>query len=185
MESAINRKDFWNEAGKAGLILGAISSVYMFITQLLSSAETVGFLNTLATFILWGVKFWGCIWVMKQMMKRYVLCNSNLTNSDTFRFGMLSSLLSAFVFATISFVNVAYISADLYAAQQEALMQTYAQFFDSNMMAEMEKWTGRMPQLTFFTNLIYCTIFGVVLSFILSRNIPGRDPFADYKPEEE
>lgn len=185
MESAINRKDFWNEAGKAGLILGAISSVYMFITHLLPSTEHTGFLYSILTFILWGAKFAGCIWIMKIMMKRFALSNPTASNSDTFRFGMLSSLLSAFVFATISFVNVAYISADLYAAQQEALMQTYAQFFDSNMMAEMEKWTGRMPQLTFFSNLIYCTLFGVVLSFILSRNIPSKDPFADYKPDEQ
>ena len=185
MESGINRKDFWNEAGKAGLILGAISSVYMFLTQLMSSAETAGFLYTLVTFVLWGAKLGGCIWIMKLLMKRYSLSNPKISNSDTFRFGMLAALLSAFVFSTVSFVNVAYISADHYASLQESLMQTYAQFFDSNMMAEMEKWIGRLPQLTFFSNMIYCTLFGVVLSFILSRNIPSRDPFADYKPDEQ
>lgn len=185
MESGINRKDFWNEAGKAGLILGAISSVYMFLTQLLTSAGMTGFLSTLLTFVLWGTKFGGCIWIMKLMMKRFSLSNPKISNSDTFRFGILVSLLSAFVYSVVTFVNMAYISADLYAAQMEEVMQIYAQFMDSNMIAEVEKWSGRMPQLTFFSNMIYCTLFGVVLSFILSRNIPSRDPFADYKPDEQ
>lgn len=185
MESEINRKDFWNEAGKAGLVLGAISAAYMFLTQFLSSAGLTGFLSTLLSFILWGAKFAGCIWVMMFMMKRYIIINPKATNSDTFRFGMLAAVLSAFVYSAISFANVAYISADLYAVQMEALLQVYEQFMDSNMMAEMDKWTERMPQLTFLSNMIYCTIYGIVLSFILSRNIPSKDPFAGYKPDEQ
>lgn len=185
METGINRKDFWNEAGKAGLILGAISSIYMFLTQLLTTAGVTGFLSTLLTFVLWGAKFAGCIWILMLLMKRFCQTNPSAGNSDTFRFGMLAALLSAFVYSSVSFANVAYISADLYAEQMDTMMQAYAQFMDSNMMAEMEKWTGRMPQLTFVSNMIYCTIYGIILSFILSRNIPSRDPFADYKPDEQ
>ena len=185
METEINKKDFWNEAGKAGLILGAISSAYVFLTQFIASAGVTGFLSILLTFVLWGAKFGGCIYVMMLMMKKFQMNNPKISNSGTFRFGMITSLLSAFVFASVSYINVAYISADLYAAQMDAAMQTYAQIMDSNMLAEMEKWTGRLPQLTFVSNLIYCTAYGMVLSFILSRNIPSRDPFAGYKPDEQ
>ena len=157
----------------------------MFLTQLLTTAGVTGFLSTLLTFVLWGAKFAGCIWILMLLMKRFCQTNPSAGNSDTFRFGMLAALLSAFVYSSVSFANVAYISADLYAEQMDTMMQAYAQFMDSNMMAEMEKWTGRMPQLSFVSNMIYCTIYGIVLSFILSRNIPSRDPFADYKPDEQ
>ena len=49
----------------------------------------------------------------------------------------------------------------------------------------METYMEKLPQITFFSNLIYCTAYGTVLSFILSRNIPSRDPFADYKPDQQ
>ena len=35
-----------------------------------------------------------------------------------------------------------------------------------------------MPQVMFFSNLVYCFLYGTVLSAVLSRNIPPRDPFA-------
>ena len=67
----------------------------------------------------------------------------------------------------------------------DTVMQAYAQILDSNTLSQMDKMLGKMPQITFFSNLIYCFIFGTVLSAILSRNIPSKDPFADYRPEEQ
>ena len=67
----------------------------------------------------------------------------------------------------------------------DTVMQAYAQFMDSNSLSQMDKMLAKMPQITFFSNLIYCFIYGTVLSAILSRNIPSRDPFADYRPEEQ
>ena len=44
---------------------------------------------------------------------------------------------------------------------------------------------ANMPKYTFLGNLIYCSIFGTILSFILSRSIPSKDPFHNYKPDEQ
>ena len=49
----------------------------------------------------------------------------------------------------------------------------------------MDTYMENLPQITFISNLIYCFLYGMILSFILSRNIPSKDPFADYKPEEQ
>ena len=106
-------------------------------------------------------------------------------NSDTFRFGMATSLLSAIVYAAFSFANISFICPDIFAAQMDQIMQAYSSLLDSNTMSQMEKMIGNMPQITFFTNLIYCFLYGMILSFILSRNIPSKDPFADYKPDEQ
>lgn len=179
------RKNMWNTAAKAGLVLGLISSAYLFITQWTGSADMPGFLSSLLGFVLWGAKFGGCIWVMGFFMKKFVIDNPEAVNKDTFRLGTAMAFLSALVFSAVAFANVAYISADMYAEQIETMMQQMAPMMDSNTMSVMDTYMENLPQITFFSNLIYCFIFGTILSYILSRNIPRKDPFADYKPEEQ
>jgi hypothetical protein len=62
-------------------------------------------------------------------------------------------------------------------------MQQMAPMMDSNTLNAVDSFMENLPQLTFFSNLIYCFLFGTVLTAILSRNIPSKDPFADYKPQ--
>ena len=71
------------------------------------------------------------------------------------------------------------------AENMDTVMQAYSQFMDSNTMAQMDKMMTKMPQITFFSNLIYCFIFGTILSLILSRNIPNRNPFASDNADEQ
>ena len=185
MEKETIRRSMWTKAGIAGLELGLISSAYMFATILMEKAEMNVFLNSVITFVLWAAKFAGCIWLMMKVMKSFAAEHSGADNKDTFRLGMATAFLSALVFAAVSFANVAYISAETFNLQMEAMMQQMAPMMDSNSMTMMEKMLQNMPQITFFSNLIYCTLYGIVLSAIVSRNIPARDPFADYKPEEQ
>ena len=181
----MNMKNIWNSAAIGGLALGLTSTVYMFVTQLLGTSQMPTFLNMLLSFILWGVKFGGCIWLMTFFMKKFVKDNEGADNQSVFRMGLLTALLSAVVYAAASFFNAAYISADLFAEQYAQMMQQMAPMMDSNSKTLVEDMLGNMPQITFFSNLIYCFLFGCVLSAILSRNIPSKDPFADYKPEEQ
>ena len=183
MEQNQLRKNLWNGAAKAGLALGGVSSVYLFASQFITAAGMSGFLSGLFSLLLWAAKFGGCIWLMKFFMKKFASENGNVQNSTTFRFGMLSAFLSALVYAAVSFANVAFISADMFTEQMNALMQQMAPMMDSNTMSQMDKTMQNLPQLTFFSNLIYCSIYGTLLSAILSRNIPDRNPFADYKTE--
>ena len=122
---------------------------------------------------------------MMFFMKKFVAENPEARNSHTRRLGMAMAFLSALVYSAISFADVAFISADFYAEQIDQVMQATASMMDSNTLNEMDKMMERLPQMTFFSNLIYCFIYGTLLSAILSRNIPSRDPFADYKPDEQ
>jgi hypothetical protein len=78
---------------------------------------------------------------------------------------------------------MAYLSVEFYAEQYEVVMQQYSSLMDSNSLSMIKKFMDVLPQFTFVWTLIYCTVYGTVLSSILSRNIPSKDPFADYKPE--
>ena len=174
----------WEDAGRAGLVLGLISTAYLFLNQFISGLETSSILITILSTILWAVKFGGCIWLMMYFMKRLVRQNPEADNSTTFRFGMLTAALSALVYAAATFANISFIAADTIAEQTNMMFEQIAPMMDSNSMDQMEKMMNNLPQITFFSNLIYCFIFGTVLSFILSRNIPSRDPFANKTSDE-
>lgn len=184
MEQNVTQKNMWNTAGKAGLILGLASTAYLFITQFIGQTEMPAFVNSILGFVLWAAKFIGCIWIMKFFMKKFTAENEGTTSSNTFRLGMAMAILSALVYSAFAFANVAFISPDLYTEQMDAMMQQMAPMMDSNTMSVMETYMENLAQITFFTNLIYCFLYGMVLSFILSRNIPSKDPFAEYKQEQ-
>ena len=178
------KSNIWNEAAKAGLILGLTSSAYLFTNNYLGTLDVNPFLMTFLSLTLRVVKITLCIFIMVALMRKFVNDNPSATNNDTRKLGSLTALLSAFIFAGVSFADIAYISPDLYAEQQKMIMDIYSQSLDANMLAGIEKTMGYMPQYTFFTTLIYCYLYGSALSAILSRNIPSRNPFADNKTEQ-
>ena len=177
------RKDLWESAGYAGLALGLVSIIYMYISKAVGlSGMSVGMM-TLAITPLWIAKFAGCILLMRFFMKRFSAAHPEAANKDTFRMGAATALLSAFFYSAIQFVDMVYITPDLYADQYETAMQQYSAAMDANSRNMMKNFIEILPQFTFVWNLIYCFVYGTVLSAILSRNIPSQDPFADYKPE--
>lgn len=175
----------WNTAGTAGLTLGGTSSLFLLISRALTSLKIPGFASSVISFALWAVKFGGCIWLMAFFMKKFVAENPEADNSTTYRLGMASAFLSALIFAAVSFADIAFISADTYVQMKDMMMQEMGSLMDSNTQTVMENMFDNLPQYMFFANLIYCFLYGTVLSAILSRNIPSRDPFADYKPEDQ
>ena len=175
----------WDAAGKAGLALGVTSSVFLFISHALADIQMPGFLLTIANFLIWALKFGGCIWLMVFFMKKFADENPEADNSNTYRFGMATAFLSALIFAAVSFADIAFISADTYAQMKELAQQQMGSLMDSNTATAMENMFNNLPQYMFFANLIYCFLYGTLLSGILSRVIPSRNPFANYKPEDQ
>ncbi len=185
MEENLIRRNMWNDAAIAGLALGAVSTAYLFVTQFMTTAGIPAFLNLVLNGLLWIAKFGGCIWLMMFFMKKFAAENPEAANRDTRRFGVIAAFLSAVVYSAMSLANVAFISADIFAEQMEIAMQQMAPMMDSNSLSMMDSMMEKLPQFTFFGNLIYCFCYGSFVSYILSRNIPSVDPFANYKPEDQ
>lgn len=186
MENTDSKSGFWNLAGKAGLVLGAVSSVYMLIGQLLSSgASTTGaaFLLSLLSLVLWAAKFVGCILLMKLFMKKYAATDRSISNSDTFKFGMSVALLSSIVYSAFYFAYVSFIAPDTFATALSMISESYSSMMTSEAMEALEN--TNMERVSFFTNLIYCFIFGTILSAILSSNIPSKNPFDERYNNQE
>ena len=179
----MNKKDIWDAASRPGLALGLVSVAYLYIGNILNSSGLSAGVVSLIGVPLWIAKFAGCIFLMKFFMNKFHTDYPEATNKDVFRMGALTALLSAFFFASLQFIDMAYLSVEFYAEQYEVVMQQYSSLMDSNSLSMIKKFMDVLPQFTFVWTLIYCTVYGTVLSSILSRNIPSKDPFADYKPE--
>ncbi|MCM1503159.1 MAG: DUF4199 domain-containing protein [Bacteroidales bacterium] len=180
MKEGISRTALLNNAGIAGIAFGAISSAYLFLNQFMSGMDSP-ILVTILTFILWAAKFVGCIFLMKFFMERFVDKHGIKDNSVTMRFGIATAFCSALIYAAVTLANVLIISPDLIHEQMDMAIQAYGSMLDSNAISMLEKIEEIMPQMTFFSNLTYCALYGTILSAILSRNIPSRDPFAGYE----
>ena len=181
----MNNKIIWNTAATAGLALGAVSTICMFVGQFLSTQELSAGATSLFGLVLWLAETGGCIWLMAFFMKKMVKENDGVTNSQTFKMGLATAFLSGLLFSAATFANIAFISADYYTENVYTLRQQMSASLDSNSLAAVEKVLDYLPQISFFSTLMQCVIFGTIVSAILSRSIPSKDPFANTKVDEQ
>lgn len=182
MENIVTRKDIWDSAAKSGLALGAVSCAYMALSQLmasgLSGASTgTAVLMSMLSLVLWAVKFVGCILLMKFFMRRFASAHPGLINQDTFKFGVATALLSALIYSGFYLAYVTIISPDTFSDAMATVTESYGSMMSQEALDSLEN--VNMATVSFFTNLIYCFLFGTVLSSILSKNIPSRNPFKE------
>lgn len=169
----------WNSAGKAGLVLGAISISYLAVTTLISkhmpeSTMMIVLVNVL-NLLLWVAKFSACIFGMKFFMKKYCAENSQADNSSAFRFGVVTALYSALLYSAAYLAYTLFIDPDTFSEAFDSVRDM--PMMDSSSLELLDQMIPMMPTYSFFANLIYCFLFGTVLSAILSRNIPSSNPF--------
>lgn len=187
MEINTAKGTFWNDAGRAGFVLGIIPCVYMFLSQWLTTSGTsstmVALLLSLGNILLWAAKFVGCIMLMKLFMRRYVSGKPEATHSDSFKFGVATALLSALIYSAFYYAYVTFIAPDAIDQAMSMIRESYSSIFTADTLDEFEQ--VNFGALSFFSNLIYCTLFGTVLSAILSRNIPSDNPFSNDNIENQ
>ena len=168
------------DAGRSGLVLGLVSITYMVITVLIGKINASGVgaaAVNVGGILLWVFKFWLCIHLMRFFMKKYAATREDVTNRDTFRFGSLTALLSALLYAGFSLGWMLFIQPDALNESMNAAMEMYEGMFTEDQMTSLEELTPKLPTVMFFFNLVWCWVFGTVLAAIFSRNIPSRNPF--------
>lgn len=167
----MDNKSVWNEAGLPGLILGIIPVVCFSLTQIKSDSIAL-------SSILWVLKFGGCIFLMYFFMKRYLLAHDDADRSSVFRFGVVVALLSAIICAGGQLGYVLLIAPDTYEKAIDTVMNSgMASQLDSNSLAAIDELLPKLPAITFFCNLAYCFVFGLIVSAIISGSIVSNNPF--------
>ena len=176
---AEDKNNLWNDAGKAGLVIAAVAIVYFIISASLSKIEGAAFLVSALSFILWAGKFALCIWLMVKYLRKFAKENDK-DRSRTFRFGMAVALCSALVYAGFYLIYVLFINPDMFAETFNNLGQAYSGIMTSEQIDQIMNMESSMPTVSFFVNLIWCWLFGTIVSAIASRSICGTDnPFED------
>jgi len=183
MRAAITGKIIWNEAMKAGLVLALVSITYMFLGIPIGKIGS-GFLSTAIVTVLWIIKFILCIWLIGYFMKKMVADYDGVTNTHTFRYGVIIALLSALVYSAMVLVNAQFISNAQMMDQLNTTINSFSSMLDANSRQTIEEIKGNYVQILFFSNFIWCFIYGTILSFFLSNGIPSKDPFANEHHED-
>lgn len=172
-------KGLWNEAARSGLVLGLISIVYMVLNALMAKIQASGALAAVinvADILLWAAKLVLCIRLMKVFMQKFA-ADDSVTNSDSFRFGTATALLSALLYAGFSLAWMLFIQPDMFEDSMAAAMQLYEGMLTEDQLVSLQELIPRLPTIMFFVNLVWCWLFGTILAGIFSRNIPPRNPF--------
>lgn len=170
------KKSTWNTASIAGLALGCIPMIYLYLS---------GIVGPVFSILLWLVKFCACIYFMRFFLMKFGAYNPDAGHSDVFKFGMLISLMSALIYAAFNMAYMMFINPEAISEAFDTIMETYSSFLDSNAREEIEELMPKLPTISFFSNLIYCWLFGTVLSAIFSRSIPSDNPFDNNYTESE
>jgi len=172
MNEGISSKTLWNEAAKGGLILGIVTILLQEANQLIPGFMNPGVLKGFVSVTLWIIKFVGCIYLLRFLMKKFAGEHTEITNRDSRHFGEAIGLLSAVLVAGFAMVNLLYINPDLIEETVDTMMQSYASFLTSDQMEDLDEAMANLPVISFFSTFIYCSLFGVVASSIISTNIP-------------
>ena len=173
------------KAAQNGLVLGLFTAACRLISQLVSNAGTVSAGTAVLNGIVWLIQFAGCIWIMKFLMERLVSRYSVTDNAVTAKYGRLLALTSSIIFSAVMFFYMEFVSPDTAAAQMDLIYEMYGSSLDSNTRSALQKIEEHYSRIAFVSTLVYSWLYGVVLSFILSRSIPKQDPFASYMNEND
>ena len=164
----------WNSASVAGLIMGAATIILTIISSLLARTGGVGG-GILQSFYLL-IKIAACILIFKKLMTRFMDSFEGVDRRRLYNYGLKIALLSAIIVAGYSLLYAIRHSVDNIEAMNQ-VTQAYASQLDSNSIAAFEAMQGKIPSITFFATLIYCFLWGWILSAIESRGLISDDPF--------
>ncbi len=168
MKRQLDNTALWNEAAKAGALLGLVSVGCLLLREL-AAVSGVDFLVTASAVILWVVEFFGCILLMKKVQLDLRDKYEDIKVADTFRLGRRAALLSGLVLASAQTLVVMYMPREtmdqLVSAVSESMKMTTSQ------QEEVSGMMDRLPVFTFIFQWLYCFLYGTVLSSIMSRYI--------------
>lgn len=168
MKGKLDNTTLWNEAAKAGALLGLVS-VSCLVLKELAGMSGSAFLEQAAVVILWSVEFFGCILLMKKVQLDLRDKYENVKMEDTFRLGRRAAALSGLLLASAQALIILYMPQEtmdtLVSDISQAMSMTSAQ------KEQVEGMLDKMPLYTFVFQWLYCFLYGTVLSSIMSRYI--------------
>ena len=176
----IDSKIISSEAAKTALVFGAISGGYIFISQLLAQAESQLLVSAVSG-ILWLGKLVGCILLMRFFMKKLLGSYEGVSRQNLLAYGTQIALFSAIITAACSYIAVQYV----FPGQTKDIFDTFGVYIrnngmmDSNSLAQLDKMEGNFGVICLVSNLIWCFVYGWILSSIMSSSLVRKKNIFD------
>lgn len=167
----------WNKAAVTGLIMGLAT---IALSQLQGLATSIGGIaGSLLSSAIWVARIIACIYLFKGILTRFAGGFTGITKVNLVGYGLKVALFSALIVSGFAVVEMLFIKPDTYAEAISQMREAYSSVMDSNSMAAMEKMFPKFPAIMFTTSMVYCFIWGWVLTAIFSGRIMPDDPFSD------
>ena len=168
MKGKLDNTLLWNEAAKAGALLGLVSISCLVLKELAGMSGSA-FLVQAAAIILWAVECFGCILLMKKVQLDLRDKYEAVKMEDTFRLGRRAAMLSGLLLASAQALIILYMPQETMDTLVSEVSQ--AMSMTSSQMEQVEGMLDKMPLYTFVFQWLYCFLYGTALSSIMSRYI--------------
>lgn len=180
---SIDNKTIRTEAGTAALIFGAVSGGFAFLGAAIPNMSPV--LANVLTSVLWLVKLVGLIWLMRYVMIKFKNAYDGVGRRQLVKYGTWIALFSAGITAACFYIVYKFVSPDLAATQMEAAMAEFSSMLDSNSVSMLESIIENYAIYALAGNLIWCFIYGRVLSLIIASRVTSNNPFDDDDEDDD
>ena len=178
MKKEFSSSASWNSAAIAGLVMAVATIAADYLTSLPTLLGATGFAVSILVYLLKFAKIIACVYVFRLLMLRF---HNNFSTDYTRlqHYGLKVALFSSILVAGFSLAQILLINPDTMTQMVQEVESAYQNMMDSNTMAAMEKMMSKLPAITFFSSLIYCYLWGWILSTTFARRLFPIDPFGD------
>ena len=168
----------WNSAAVAGLVMAIATIILDYLPTLVLAIGIKGFIGSFLVFLVKIVKIAACVYVFKVLIDRFY--GSVKTDYARLqRYGLKVALFSSILVAGFSLVQILVINPEMMTQMINEVQNTYQNLMDSNTMAAMEKMLSKLPVITFFSSLVYCYLWGWILSTTFARRLFPVNAFGE------
>ena len=167
-----------------GLVLGAVCISYELL-NLLCGGITQPLLAGTVGVLLWLLKTGGCLYLLFFFLRRYAETGDGNGFQPVYRCGLAISFLSALVYSGFYFAYTMYIVPDLFDNALDLFVSTYSSSLNEDSLEALENLRPDLPLISFISKLIYCFVFGAVLSAVYSRRIAANTLFNEPPTDEQ
>lgn len=174
----------WNSAALAGLVMGTATIILDYLPMLPALLGGEGMFADLLGGALKIVKIVTCIYLFRVLMLRFF----NTVQTDYARlqrYGLKVALFSSIVVAGFTMLQLLVINPDMIAQMVKSTQEAYQGMMDSNTATAMEKMMNMIPAFTFVFTLLYCYLWGWMLSTAFARRLFPVNAFGERTPDDQ
>lgn len=177
----------WQLAAIDGLILSSVTIIATLISGILTDAKTGMSTNFILGIVIWLAKFGGSIYLLYWLMKKYSSYYDTISYGKSFVYGFIVCMFSSIVCACFAYVSLEFIFTEQtrIGIEQTRQMMESSPAYTEQTKAMVMKIFNNYSTYVMFGQLIYLTIFGAIVSSIVSNYTKKTNPFTESQFNQE